>query len=184
MICPYKFIEALTDKLDENAIVVCANGTPCVAMFQAGKVKKGQRIFWNSGTASMGYALPAAIGACFASGREVICIEGDGSLMMNIQELQTVRHYNLPIKLFVFNNGGYHSIQETQDNNFDGRIGCDEKDISFPDLQQISFGFGLLHSKIRDENQIEKFLDILLFEERQFLCEVILGDYKFRKQEL
>ena len=139
MIDPYKFMEVLTSKLDEDAIVVCANGTACVAMHQAGIVKKGQRIFWNSGTASMGYALPAAIGACFASGREVICIEGDGSLMMNLQELQTIKHYNLPIKLFILNNGGYHSIQETQENYFNSDyIGCTKEDVSFPDFKRLS----------------------------------------------
>ena len=119
MINPYDFIHVLTHKLPPDAVVVCANGTACVAMFQTGIVKRGQRIFWNSGCASMGYALPAAIGACFANnGKEVICIEGDGSIMMNIQELQTIKHHNLPIKLFILNNNGYHSIQETQTNFF------------------------------------------------------------------
>lgn len=143
---PYRFIYELTSLLSEGAVVVCGNGTACVCMFQAGVVKKGQRILWNSGTASMGYDLPAAIGACFANNKkEVVCVTGEGSLQMNIQELQTIKHYGLPIKIFVLNNGGYHSIKMTQDNYFKGdRIGCDKSSgVSFPDLQSISAAYGI-----------------------------------------
>lgn len=137
---PYKFIHDLTSLLPEGAIVVCGNGTACVAMFQAGIVKKGQRIFWNSGCAAMGYDLPAAIGAHFASGKEIICVTGDGSIQMNIQELQTIKHYNIPIKIFVLNNGGYHSIELTQTNYFKGDfIGCNkDSGVSFPDISEIA----------------------------------------------
>lgn len=184
MICPYKFFEALTHKLKEKDIVVCANGTACVAMFQAGIVKKGQRIFWNSGCASMGYALPASIGACIASDRSVISIEGDGSLMMNLQELQTVKHYDLPIKLFVLNNNGYHSLQETQENYFKGKyIGSTLKDISFPDFKKTAELFEMEYFYMQEEDHLNIDLDIVL-KKRQVLCEVMLGKYKFRKQTI
>jgi acetolactate synthase-1/2/3 large subunit len=116
LVNPYHFVETLTAQLDGNAIAVAGNGTACVVLFQAGQVKPGQRLFWNSGCASMGYDLPAAIGACFAAdGCDVVCLAGDGSLQMNIQELQTVAHHRLPIKLFVLSNDGYISIRQTQD---------------------------------------------------------------------
>ena len=101
---PYNFIQILTRSAKEGSVMVAGNGTACVALFQAGIIKKDQRIFWNSGDASMGYDLPAAIGACFANDKkDVICLAGDGSIMMNLQELQTIKHYNLPIKIFVLN---------------------------------------------------------------------------------
>jgi acetolactate synthase-1/2/3 large subunit len=174
---PYKFIHDLTSLLPEGAVVVCGNGTACVAMFQAGIVKKGQRIFWNSGTASMGYALPAAIGACFANDKkEVICIDGDGSFMMNLQELQTIKHHNLPIKIFVLNNGGYHSIKMTQDNYFGGDyIGCNkESGVSFPNLAGIAKAFNFSYCWGDD-------MEWALRVKDSCLCEVFIGnDYVFK----
>jgi len=186
MIDPYNFITKLTKKLPDDAIVVCANGTACVVYFQAGIVKKGQRVFWNSGCASMGYALPASIGCAFANpGSPIICIEGDGSLMMNIQELQTVKHYDLPIKLFVLNNQGYHSLQETYDNFCDGKhYGSDTGDLSFPDWEDVAGTFGLPYLEMEDENQMRRYIDIILDTKSKLLCEVVLGEYKFRKQEI
>ncbi|HBG48365.1 MAG TPA: hypothetical protein DDW90_02420, partial [Cyanobacteria bacterium UBA9971] len=119
---PYFFVETLTKCLNEKSITVTGNGTASVCTFQASVVKKNQRFICNSGCASMGYDLPAAIGACFANNKkDVICLAGDGSIMMNIQELQTVKHHNLPIKLFILNNDGYISIKQTQNNFFNGR---------------------------------------------------------------
>jgi len=146
LVNPYYFIEVLTGLLPDDAIVVAGNGTACVVLFQAGKVKSGQRMFWNSGCASMGYDLPAAIGACFANGRKsVICLAGDGSLQMNIQELQTVAHNKLPVKLFVLSNNGYISIRQTQDAFFESRyVGCDSRSgVSFPDITKIAAAYGL-----------------------------------------
>jgi acetolactate synthase-1/2/3 large subunit len=178
LINPYHFMEKLTSKLKENAIVVAGNGTACISLFKSGIVKKGQRMFWNSGCASMGYALPAAIGACVAGDREVICIEGDGSLMMNIQELQTVKHYNLPIKLFVLNNGGYHSLQETQTNYFKGDfIGCTKEDVSFPNLFKIAETYNFKYFSFSTDK-----IDEILNYPNRCICEVMLNDYKFLKE--
>ena len=110
---PYLFVEELTTILNDKAIIVAANGSACVVLFQAGVVKYGQRFIWNSGCASMGYALPASIGATLAANRDVICITGDGSIQMNLQELQTIKHHNLPVKIFILNNHGYSSIKLT-----------------------------------------------------------------------
>ena len=196
MINPYDFIARLTKKLPEDAIVVCSNGTACVVYFQAGIVKKGQRVFWNSGCASMGYALPASIGASFANpGKEIICLEGDGSLMMNIQELQTIKHYDLPIKIILYSNNGYHSLQETYDNFCnDKHYGSDIGDLSFPDWQNVADTFGLeyyymdnLEEELHDEREygIGGFNQILDPEwAKNCLCEIVLGEYKFRKMDL
>ena len=169
---PYKFIHELTSQLFDDAVVVCGNGTACVAMFQAGIVKKGQRIFWNSGCAAMGYDLPAAIGACFACGHEVYCITGDGSIMMNIQELQTIKHHNLPIKIFVLNNGGYHSLKMTQDNYFESDyIGCNkESGISFPDFEKVAELYDLKYYKGYEK------LDEMIYYPSSLLCEVDIGN--------
>ena len=136
---PYLFIEKLTEKLNTNATVVGSNGTACVAFFQAAKVKKGQRMFVNSGDASMGYGLPAAIGAAVAKKRDIICLEGDGSIMMNLQELQTVKNYDLPIKIFILNNDGYISIIQTQRNFFGRFTACNKKTgVGLPDFKKVA----------------------------------------------
>jgi len=184
MIDPYEFAETLTTLLDEDAVVVAANGTACLSLFHSGIVKKGQRYIWNSGCASMGYALPAAIGACFSSGKPVICVEGDGSIMMNIQELQTIQHHSLPVKVFILNNHGYHSIQETQDNYFGSNyIGSTLKDISFPNFENISYAFKLLYYKLYNLEYDINVLRSVLENQRPLICEVMLDDYKFKKQK-
>lgn len=183
LVNPYHFIEELTERLDSKAVVVAGNGTACVVLFQAGKVKDGQRIFWNSGCASMGYDLPAAIGASFAAdGRDVICLAGDGSLQMNIQELQTVVHHQLPIKLFVLNNDGYISIRQTQDAFFNGRYaGCDSRSgVSFPDVTKLAAAYGLQHAVIDDNGTVGAAIERVLAMNGPVVCDVRLSsDYKF-----
>jgi acetolactate synthase I/II/III large subunit len=143
---PYCFGQALYRELGEGAITVTANATACVTTFQAAEIKKGQRLYSNSGSASMGYDVPAAIGAYYASGKPVICLAGEGSIMMNLQELQTVSFHKLPIKIFLLNNGGYSSIIQTQKNFFaDNIVGCGpDSGVNFPDFSKLApaFGFG------------------------------------------
>ncbi len=142
---PYHAIDTLTGLLGSQDIVVAGNGTACVALFQAGRIHRGQRVFFNSGCASMGYDLPAAIGAAVGSGRRVVCLAGDGSLQMNLQELQTLVHRRLPVKLFVLDNGGYASIRQTQHAFFPGPlVGCDaDSGVSFPDMVRVAEAYGL-----------------------------------------
>ena len=124
---PYCFGAALSQALDSRDVIVTGDGTACVVTFQSVVLKTGQRLFSNSGSASMGYDLPAAIGAWYAdtAAKRIVCIAGDGSIMMNLQELQTIVGGGLPIKVFLFNNDGYHSIRQTQQNYFpDNIVGC------------------------------------------------------------
>lgn len=174
---PYYFIKTLTETLPKDALVVAGNGTACVTLFQAGIVKKGQRYIWNSGCASMGYDLPAAIGVCFASGkRDVICLAGDGSLQMNIQELQTVVHHQLPIKIFVLNNDGYASIRQTQDSLFGGnRVACNRNSgVSFPDMSKIATAYGIPSVIIDQNQQMQVQIDQVLSTPGPVICDVRL----------
>lgn len=173
---PYVFMEQLSFALPENATVITGNATACICYFQAAKIKKNDRVIWNSGCASMGYDLPAAIGASIASpGTEVICLAGDGSLQMNIQELATMAHYKLPIKLFYLNNDGYISMKQTQDNFFGRRVGADEASgVSFPDISKIAEAHHLSFKKITTDGNLEKELKEVFAIEGPVICEVIL----------
>ncbi len=174
---PYCFIDKLFQLLPENQIIVCANGTACITTFQGARLKKGQRLWSNSGSASMGYDLPAAIGACVADGRkEVICIAGDGSIQMNLQELETIVSNELPIKIFVMNNGGYHSIRQTQTNYFpDNIVGCGvESGLGFPDFEKLSHAYGLKYFRVSNHRELEPRLNEVLSEQGPVVCEVVL----------
>jgi len=179
---PYHFINRLTTHLKKDAIVTAGNGTACVSLFQSGVVKEGQTYFWNSGCASMGYGLPASIGASVDGKKEVICITGDGSLQMNIQELQTIKQYDLPIKIFILNNNGYHSIIQTQTNWFNKEfIGCNEKSgVSFPDNKKVAQLYDLKYIKIDSKRTLDKRIKKVLNYKGSVLCEVMLPtDYIF-----
>ena len=162
---PYYFMEVLTQCAPADSVTVAGNGTACVALFQSGTVKSGQRLFWNSGCASMGYDLPAAIGACIGSGKKTICLAGDGSIQMNLQELQTVIHHQLPLKIFLLDNYGYSSIRQTQEAFFkDELVGCDaESGVSFPDFMKLGEAYGFRTLEITDHKclraEIEEALD-------------------------
>jgi len=142
---PYYFIDRLFALLDEDDAVVCGNATACIVPYQAGKLKRGTRLISNSGSASMGYDLPAAIGVAVAKGGRVICLAGDGSLQMNVQELQTVVTNKLAVKIFVLNNGGYLSIRQTQNGFFQGRlIGTGATSgVTFPDFLKVGAAYGI-----------------------------------------
>jgi len=173
---PYNFVEELTSIMNENAIVVAANGSACVVLFQAGVVKTGQRFIYNSGCASMGYALPASIGASLAVNRDVICITGDGSIQMNIQELQSIKHHKLPIKIFILNNQGYGSMKLTQTTFFNKNlIGCNEASgISFPDNSKLADLYGLKYFKIDSTTKMKDVIKKVLSSSGGVLCEVML----------
>jgi acetolactate synthase-1/2/3 large subunit len=142
---PYHFVELLFEAAGPGTLFACGNATACITPFQAGALKTNQRLFSNSGSASMGYDLPAAIGAAFAApDQPVICLGGDGSLQMNVQELATVAHHRLDIKLFVLNNGGYLSIRGTQNNFFKLLVGeGPHSGVSFPDYVALAKAYGL-----------------------------------------
>jgi len=141
----YHFIDLLFREAPRDAVFACGNATACITPFQASFLKSGQRLFSNSGSASMGYDLPAAIGAAVAGrGRTVICLAGDGSLQMNVQEFATLAALNLSVKVFVLENGGYLSIRSTQ-KNFFGRLVGEGPDsgLLFPDFAKLAEAYGL-----------------------------------------
>jgi acetolactate synthase I/II/III large subunit len=172
---PYHFIGTLFEKLDQDAIVVTGNATACIVSFQTAKIKMGQRLFSNSGSASMGYDLPASIGAAVAGhGRQVICLAGDGSLQLNIQELQTVVHYQLPIKIFVLNNDGYLSIRTSQKGFFGNTVGeGPQSGVSFPDSMKLASAYGIPAWRL-DTADFSSQLSQILSAPGPGLCEVML----------
>lgn len=174
---PYVFIDKLFGKMDSTDRIICGNGSACVITFQACKIKQGQRMFTNSGCAAMGYGFPAALGVAVSdNSRRTICIDGDGSVMMNIQELATVAHNELDIKLFVINNNGYHSIRQTQTNLFKPPfIGIDNNSgLSFPNFGKLAEAFSIDYFCIDNEESCEEILDKVLNHKGPLFCEVVV----------
>lgn len=169
----YCFIDKL-QQYCETTPIVTSDGSAHVVTLQGMKLKKNQRLFTNVGCASMGYGLPAAIGASVYSKSNVICIEGDGSLQMNIQELQTVKHHNLPIKLFVINNDGYLSIKITQESFFGGCEVASSKNsgVSFPNLKKIAEAYELPYFSISHNSQYDTILPLVLNQKGPCVCEL------------
>jgi acetolactate synthase-1/2/3 large subunit len=174
---PYCFMEALFEQLEPGDIVVTGDGTACVVSFQAAKLKRGQRLYTNSGCASMGYDLPAAIGAWYGSGaKRIICLAGDGSVMLNLQEVQSIVGNQLPIKLFILNNNGYHSIRQTQQNYFpDNIVGCGpDSRLTFPDFQKVLTAFGMESRRCRTHGELQSTIAATLSGKGPQACEVYL----------
>ena len=228
----YELFRVLSESLEEGQITVTGNGSPCVAGAQVYRIRDGSRFISQDAVASMGYDLPAAIGACTAvhdvSGRtypvsydgselpedrlvedklhalgemetalklpywkgktekypayykhDIICLSGDGSIMMNLQELQTIASHRMPIKIFLVNNGGYHSIRQTQKGLFQGEalvgIGEDSYDLSFPDYERIAGAFGIAYRRIRHNSELQSVISEALSFRGPLLCEVIVS---------
>ncbi len=174
---PYVFMDELFKVLKSDDIVVTGNGSACVVSFQAGAIKQGQRLFTNSGCAAMGYGLPAALGVAVArKGKRVICLDGDGSIMMNIQEMATISYNKLDICIFLLNNDGYHSIRQTQANLFKPPLVGVNKDngVGFPDFKKLSEAFGFRYHRIENEKMTDAVLKNVLSSRGPLLCEVML----------
>ena len=172
----YAFIDYLSSRLPENSLTAVSNGACCVVGNQTYHIQKGSRMANNSAVASMGYGLPAAIGTCIGGNRkDTICLEGDGSIMMNLQELQTVLTNKLPIKLFLINNNGYHSIRITQTNlfnkNFVG-IGEESGDLSFPEFKKIAEAFGYKYLSASSNADMKKVVDEALSTDGPVFVEI------------
>ena len=179
---PYAFIHEFFKLLHKDDVVITGNGSACVVTFQAAILKEGQRLFTNSGSASMGYDLPAAIGASIAINKKrVICIAGDGSLMMNLQELQTAQGYKLPIKVILLNNQGYSSIRQTQENFFPDNVygTVPEDGVTFPDFIKIGAAFNIKTIKIQKIDDIlsNKFKSLLM-DDKPLIAEVTIDPYQ------
>lgn len=173
----YAFVKYLSSRLPENSLTAVSNGACCVVGHQVYEIQKGSRFANNSAIASMGYGLPAAIGTCIGGGRkETICLEGDGSIMMNLQELQTIVTNKLPIKVFMINNNGYHSIRITQSNLFSehSKIGIGEEsgDLSFPDFEKIAKAFGMQYFSAHSNIEMKSIVDEVLAKDGPVFCEI------------
>jgi acetolactate synthase-1/2/3 large subunit len=174
---PYLIVDRIFKLLRPNDIVVCGNASACILPFQVGFLKKSQRLFSNSGSASMGYDLPAAIGAASAAvangdSSRVICFAGDGSLQMNIQELQTLKTMGLNIIVIVLNNGGYLSIRQTHENFFDNVIGATpESGVGFPDFVSVARAYGIVSESIALRSDLQN-LDQLLQTDGPLLIDI------------
>lgn len=173
----YYFVERLSLLADSKDVFVLANGAANTCTFQAVVLKRGQRLFTNSGCASMGYDLPAAIGASFGGGQRVLCIAGDGSIQMNLQELQTIVHHRLSIKIFILNNNGYSAIRGTQDAYFPGKyVAADSTSgVTLPDMQKIAAAYGIPHAKAENHQQLDSAIKEALASEGPFLCELMMA---------
>lgn len=174
---PYAFMAEFFQTLDEGDDIICGNGSACVITFQAAKIKKNQRLFTNSGCAAMGYGFPAALGCAVANGKKrTICIDGDGSFQMNIQELQTLVYNHLNLKIFYLNNNGYHSIRQTQTNLFQPPLVgvCDGNGLSFPDAEKIAQAYGISFVRIDDLDDTVSRVKQVLYTDGPVFCEVIV----------
>lgn len=179
LVNPYCFMQALFENLAEDEVVVTGNGSACVTSFQAADIKRGQRLWTNSGCATMGYDLPAAIGAARAPGiQRVVCLAGDGSIMMNLQELQTIISNRLPIKIFILNNSGYVSIFQTHRNFFKGvEVGAGPKSgVTFPDFELLSKAFGFPFSRLARHDDLKDGILATLDTDGPVICEIMLDE--------
>jgi acetolactate synthase I/II/III large subunit len=184
---PYVFMKELFCCLDEGDAVVASNGSACVCSFQAAILKRDQRLFTNSGCASMGYGLPASLGvAVERKGKRVICLEGDGSIQMNIQELQTIVHNKLNIKIFWLNNDGYHSIRQTQTNLFSPPM-CGvsaDNGVSFPEAERIAYAYRIPFRKIVSVTDIKQKIVESLTIDGPVIIEAVIDPEQFFEPKL
>ena len=180
----YAFIGALSARVPEDTITVVGNGSACVVGGHAYEIKKGQRFISNSAIASMGYDLPAAIGACMANEddpkhrRSIVLVTGDGSIMMNLQELQTIISHRMPIRIFLINNDGYHSIRQTERNFFRDQalvgIGPDSGDVTFPSFEKLAAAFGYPYISAHHNSEIVPAVEKALAEDGPVILEVFV----------
>lgn len=174
----YCFLNEVSRRAAEDQFIVLGNGT-VEACLHAIHIKNNTRLISNSGAASMGYDLPAAIGCCFAIGKkDTICLTGDGSIQMNLQELQTIVFHKLPIKIFVVNNQGYHSMRQTEGNLFPEYtkvgIGPESGDLSFPEMKKIAAAYGIPYMSASCNKEIPDVVDRMLAAEGYAMCEIFV----------
>lgn len=173
----YVFTTEMFRQLEEGDDVICGNGAACVVTFQAAEIKPHQRLFTNSGCAAMGYGFPAAIGVSVANKeKRTICVDGDGSFQMNLQELQTVVYNKLNLKIVYINNSGYHSIRQTQTNLFQPPlvgVGVGSG-LSFPDAEKIAYAYGIPFVRVESIQDMKDKFQTVLNTEGPVFCEVVV----------
>ncbi|MBI4225973.1 thiamine pyrophosphate-binding protein [Candidatus Roizmanbacteria bacterium] len=175
---PYCFIETLSKFMGSKDVLGLADATASICTYQALDFPQGARVLTSSGSAPMGYGLPASIGACFARGKKkTICLEGDGSIQVNIQELETLINHKLPIKLFLYSNGGYVSIRLTQKGLFEGRIVASSQDsgVGIPNMLKIAKAYGFKTERINNHAEMERKIKKVLSTPGPVFCEVMVS---------
>lgn len=177
---PYRMIQRLMHALDENAIVVVGNSSGSAMALHYGVEKDGQRLFGNRNCGTMGYDLPAALGVSIAGERTVVCLTGDGSIQMNLQELQTMVLNKIPIKILIYNNNGYMGIVRTQTNYFEGRLtGCTpESGLDCPNWEKIAGAYGIPYTKLENKQDIDEKLEGFLSQPGYAICELMEDSYQ------
>ena len=180
----YAFMEELSKVIPQEHHIVTSDGSANVVTMQVLDLKEDQRLFTNTGCAPMGYGLPAAIGA--AIHHKIICIDGDGSLHLNIQELQTMKHYDLPIKLILLNNDGYLSIKISQNTFFNGKYVASEKSsgVSFPNFEKIIKAYDIPYCSIRTNKDIQPTLNEFLQQTGPCVCEVFTDPNEYHEPKV
>lgn len=170
----YRFMQSLEQYFHDDQIVVTDMGTALLSGHQVLKFKAGQRMMTSTGLGEMGFGLPGAIGAAIGSGREVICLNCDGGMMLNLQELQTIVHHKLPIKIFIFNNDGYLMIKHTQKALFAGRYsGSDRKSgVTCPDFSKVAYAFDIPSFQIRTWDDMNEIVPQVQAMDGPVICEV------------
>jgi acetolactate synthase-1/2/3 large subunit len=178
---PYVIVDRIFRQMRDDDVVACGNASACILPFQMAHLTSNQRMFSNSGSASMGFDLPSAIGASFAgpdNKRRVICFAGDGSLQMNIQELQTLKTTGRNVVVVVLNNAGYLSIWQTHENFFGRVIGATpDSGVEFPDFEAVATAYGIKAATIRTEDDLV-YMDALLKQDGPLLLNVIVDPHQ------
>ena len=175
----YVLIDVLSDLMTPDDLLIPGSSGACSEVtMQAFRTKAGMRIFNSEGLGSMGFGIPAAIGGCLASGSQhTICVDGDGGFVMNIQELETVRRLNLPIKFFVLNNSGYVSIRNTQDKHFEQQVASGETSgVTLPDIKKLANSYGIDYFKLKSHKNIHQNVQKVLDSTSPAICEVMMSD--------
>lgn len=180
----YYLIQQLEKHIPENYHIVTSDGSANVVTMQVLNLKKNQRLITNTGCAPMGYGLPAAIGASVS--HNILCIEGDGSLHLNVHELQTMKHYNLPIKLILLNNDGYLSIKITQDSFFNGKYVASEKSsgVTFPKFKNIFEAYNLPYFAINNHDEIDETLNRFFNTDGPCVCEIFTDPEEYHEPKV
>jgi acetolactate synthase-1/2/3 large subunit len=174
----YVLVDEVSKQLSSNDVIIpCSSGSGADITSQSVRVKKGQRVLNSPGLGSMGFGVPQTIGACIASGnKRTVCLNGDGGFQLNIQELETIKRLQLPVKFFYLNNQGYLSIKVSQNNYFNGRLVAtgDTSGLTLPDIQKIAFAYGINSNRILNHDELEEGVKQALQSKGPFICEVMI----------
>lgn len=169
---PYYFAQHMKNHLKDDSVIVLGNSTIAAHFLQLGIEKPDQRIINNMNCGSMGYDLPAAAGAAVAIKDDVILATGDGSIMLNLQELMTIKHYNLPVKIFISSNGGYRGVVRSQTNMFGHFTGCTpDTGVGMPDFSKIANAFDIPFFKIKEQSEVDETIDKVMSVKGPVICE-------------